>query len=96
MQQTILLGLFETRSLAVGEAASRLRRIGLGRADSLALLLIAKHSTNISDQDRRQIGAIASGGGRVSDVLQIQAAWLYLKHSDLLDHALSQVMTESP
>ncbi len=96
LQQTILLGLFETRSLAVGQAAAKLRRIGSGRADSLALLLIAKHASTISDQDRHQIGTIAAGGGRVSDVLQIQAAWLYLKHSESLDHALSQVTAVGP
>ena len=93
-QQAIVLGLLETRSPAAGEAASKLRRIGAGRADSLTLLLIAKHAETLPDEDRRQLGVIAAGGGRVSDVLQAQAAWLYLKHTNQLDSALSRILAD--
>ncbi|UCD76375.1 MAG: hypothetical protein JSV91_05505 [Phycisphaerales bacterium] len=93
-QQAILLGLFETRSAAAGEAAAKLRRIGAGRADSLTLLLIAKHAETLSEADSRQLGVIAAGGGRVSDVLQVQAAWLYLKLTNQLDSALSRILAD--
>lgn len=79
-QQAILLGLLESNDPAVGEAARTIRRIGSGRADSLALLLMAKHIKNLDKADIDQLGTIASGGGRVSEVLQAQAAWMYLKH----------------
>jgi hypothetical protein len=93
MQQSILLGMFQFDSPRVGEAAAQLRRIGSGRADSLALLLIAKHSPTLSADDLKQLGIIASGGGQVSDVLQVQAAWFYIKHTDNIQTALGSIFT---
>lgn len=90
-QQAILLGLFETTSPAAGQAAGALRRIGSGRADSLAFLLMAKHSKTLSPGDTEQLGQIAAGAGRVSDILQIQAAWMYLKHTGQVQAALATV-----
>jgi len=95
-QQAILLGLFETTSPTVGEAAGSLRRIGSGRADSLAFLLMAKHSKTLSAADTQQLGQIAAGAGRVSDILQIQAAWMYLKHTAQIEAALATVFMPAP
>lgn len=91
LQQTIMLGLFDSESPKVGEAAQQIRRIGAGRADSLALLLIAKHSSTLDAEQIRQLGMIASGGGRVSSVLQTQAAWLYLQHTGNIEKALARL-----
>jgi hypothetical protein len=90
-QQSILLGLFETTSTTAGEAAGKLRRIGSGRADSLAFLLMAKHVKALTAQDKEQLGKIASGGGRVSEVLQVQAAWIYLKQTNQLDTVMTAI-----
>jgi len=90
-QQAILLGLFEAKSTDVADAAAALRRIGSGRADCLALLLIAKHATSLPPDDLRQLGLIASGGGQVSDILQTQSAWLYLKLAGKVDEGLAAV-----
>jgi hypothetical protein len=95
LQQALLLGLFETKSPAVGQAAAALRRIGSGRADSLALLLMAKHSQPLTPQDIEQLGTIAAGGGRVSEILQVQAAWLYFKHTGQIETALAAVFADS-
>jgi len=95
LQQALLLGLMDTTSPRAGKAASKVRRIGPGRADSLALLLMAKHTPALDDQQRRALGLIASGGGRVSDVLQIQAAWLYLQHTGNIEKALSRLFPRS-
>lgn len=94
LQQTILLGLFEADSPRVGEAAKSIRRIGSGRADSLVLILIAKHSPTLTEDELKQLGLIVSGGGRVSDVLQIQAAWLYLKHTNQVQAALGTIFAK--
>lgn len=88
-QQALLLGLFEVHSPEVSEAAKSLRRIGAGRADSMTLLLLARHAETLDPADVRQLGTIAAGGGRVSPVLQVQAAWLYLKHAGQLEAALA-------
>jgi hypothetical protein len=95
VQEVLLLGLFNSHSAAAGAAAQHVRRIGAGRADSLALLLIARHAEALEDDDLRQLGMIAAGGGRVSEGLQMQAAWLYLKHADRIDQALSRVFDDA-
>jgi hypothetical protein len=91
-RQTMLLGLFESDSPRAGELAAQLPRIGAGRADSMALLLVARHERPLSDEDVRRLALIAAGGGRVSDVLQAQAAWLHLKHTGRAGAALAGVL----
>ena len=91
-QQVILLGLFGTDNPAAGQAAAALTRIGFDRADSLALILMAKHVPMLETKDRDILGTIASGGGRVSESLQTQAAWLYLRHSGTIQSALPQLL----
>jgi len=90
-QQALLLGLFEATSTDVGDAAANIRRIGSGRSDCLALLLVAKHAKSLPPNDLRQLGLIASGGGQVSGILQTQAAWLYLKLAGKVDESLPAI-----
>jgi len=92
MQQAIMLGLFDVPDPRVGEAAGQLRRIGAGRADSLALLLMAKHLPALAPEDLETLGLIASGGSTVADTLRVQASWLYLKHAGRLDDALRTIV----
>lgn len=94
-QEAILMGMFDSGSPKVGIAAMQVKRIGYGRADSLGLILIAKHSTKLSKDDLNDLGVIASGGANVSTVLQAQAAWLYLKHSKRLETALADIFADS-
>jgi len=89
----ILLGLFDSRAPAAGKAARRVKRIGYGRADSMALILIAKHTDRLSEKELQDLGVIASGG-RVSAVLQAQAGWLYLKHAGRLEHTLAVIFAD--
>ena len=93
MQQAILLGLFDSRAPAAGKAARRVKRIGYGRADSMALILIAKHTDRLSAKELQDLGVIASGG-RVSAVLQAQAGWLYLKHAGRLEQTLAVIFAD--
>lgn len=92
-QQAILLGLFDVDDPRVGQAAAELRRIGTGRADSLALLLMAKHLPSLTPADLEGLGLIAAGGGRVSEALETQAGWLYLKHTGRTDVVLSTILS---
>ena len=75
----------------VVEEATKLRRIGVSRADVLALLLMARSSTPLEKKDQEYLGIIAAGGGHVSPALETQAAWLYLKRMGLADKALAAV-----
>ena len=92
-QEAILLGLFDSRARSAGEAARLVKRIGYGRADSMTLILIAKHADRLSKSELRDLGVIASGG-RVSAVLQAQAGWLYLKHAGQLEQTLAMIFAD--
>jgi hypothetical protein len=95
-QQTMMLGLLDaSKATAEGYSkavatASAIRRIGSGKADSIVLLFIAKHASSLSEPDTQQLGRLAAGGGRLPDALQMQAAWLYLKHTGRIEKALAQ------
>lgn len=91
LQQVLLLGLFESDSPLAGDAAAQANVAGAGREASLRLLLIAKHATTLNAEQKRQLSMIAGGGGRISDVLRVQAAWLHLKHAGKIDVALQRL-----
>jgi hypothetical protein len=95
VQQAILMGLLESRSPAAGDAARLVKRIGFSHADSVALILIAKHTEPPTSQELQQLGVIASGGGQVSDGLRAQAAWLYLKHTAKIEQALAETFADA-
>lgn len=94
-QEVMLIGLLRCKGDDIGAAARQLRRIGHSRADSLTLLLIAKHDENLSDAEKKQLGMIAAGGGQLATALQAQAAWLYLKHVGRIEQALNRIFTKS-
>ena len=75
------------------QEATKLRRIGVNRADVLTLLLIARSATPLQKKDQEYLGIIAAGGVHVSPALETQAAWLYLKRMGLADKALAAVST---
>jgi hypothetical protein len=93
-QEVLLLGLIDCAAPTAGEAAGQVRRIGAGRADSLALLLAARHVETLPRDDLNQLGRIAAGGGLVSAGLQVQASWLYLKHAGTLEPALGSIFED--
>jgi len=98
LQEAILLGLLDARSPAAGAAAGNVDHTGFSRADSLAMILIAKHAQQLTPAELRQLGSIAAGGGQVSEMVRAQAAWLYLRHADRIEQAMVEVFapTDSP
>jgi hypothetical protein len=95
-QEVLLLGLFDSPSPEACAVAGELRRIGAGRADTLALLLIARREEGLGREDLGKLSRVVAGGGRVSDGLQVQAAWLYLKQTESIDRALTLVFDGDP
>ena len=91
LQEAILLGLLDARSPEAGAAAENVDYSGFSRADSLAIILIAKHAQELTPTQLRQLGSIAAGGGQVSEMVRAQAAWLYLRHADRVEQALVEV-----
>lgn len=94
-QEVLLMGMLAEKSELALEAARGLDRIGAGRADSLALLVIARNSDALSADELEMLGVVAAGGGRVSDGLQTQAAWLYVRHAGAAERALQRMKAKS-
>jgi hypothetical protein len=90
-QEVLLMGMLSEPSKDALVAARALERIGAGRADSLALLVIARNADALSTDELSQLGVVAAGGGRVSDGLQTQAAWLYVRHAGAEEIALRRM-----
>jgi hypothetical protein len=93
-QEVILMGLLSSESPRAGELAAGVPRIGFGRADSLAIALMAKHAETLTPDQLKGLGLLASGAGMMSPSLQVQAAWLYLRHADLTELAMAKLFAE--
>jgi hypothetical protein len=91
LQEAILLGLLDARSPEAGAAAENVDYTGFSRADSLAMILIAKHAQELTPAQLSQLGSIAAGGGQVSEMVRAQAAWLYLRHANRVEQAMVEV-----
>jgi len=90
-QQLLLLAMLQIQHEDTVEEATKIRRIGLNKTDIMTLLLIARSSTPLQENDQEYLGIIAAGGGHLSPALETQAAWLYLKRMGLADKALAAV-----
>jgi len=94
-QEMILIGLLGATDSRAGETARTVKRLGFGPADSLALLLIAKHAPagELRQDELANLGMLAAGGGRLSPALAAEAAWLYIKHTGKIELAMSRLFT---
>ena len=61
------------------------------RGESMALVTIAKTAPTLNAVELRELGRIGGGGGRVEEPIQMQAAWLYLRHANKLGTAVPQL-----
>jgi hypothetical protein len=61
------------------------------RGDSMALVAIARTAPELNPSELRELGRIGGGGGRVDEPIQMQAAWLYLKHAKKLAEAMPRL-----
>ena len=95
LQEAILFGILQHRDPNAIESVRPIKQIGLSLPDSLALLIIARESEDLNETQQRNLGLIASGGV-LSEPLQVQAAWLYMKHTDQLDQAMPQLIKQKP
>ncbi|TVQ51757.1 MAG: hypothetical protein EA377_11720 [Phycisphaerales bacterium] len=91
MRYVMLLGLLETTEERAGRIAAEIVQPGFSRTDSLTLLLVAKHADELTEAQLRRLGMIVAGGGRVSEMVRVQSAWLYLKHQRRIDETLPAI-----
>lgn len=94
-QETILIGLLALDLPAAGELGRIADRRGFSRADSLALLLTARHAARLEAADLDALRLIAEGGGRLSPAHQAQAAWFYARFLNRAEQAVSRVLADS-
>ncbi|MEM7229221.1 MAG: hypothetical protein AAF432_10445 [Planctomycetota bacterium] len=90
-QQAMMLGLIGATDPSLGDAAQGIRRIGSNKADSIALLLVARYTESLEPTDLVKLGRLAAGGGELSDALRVQACWLYVQHADRLAETLARI-----
>lgn len=95
LQEAMLFGILQHRNPKALESVEPIKQIGLSLPDSLALLIIAREADELTETQQRNLGLIASGGV-LSEPLQVQAAWLYLKHTDQLGDAMPQLIKQNP
>ncbi|MBG82945.1 MAG: hypothetical protein CMJ40_00190 [Phycisphaerae bacterium] len=95
LQEAMLFGILQHRNPQAIESVRPIKQIGLSLPDSLALLIIAREADELTETQTHNLGLIASGGV-LSEPLQVQAAWLYLKHTDQLEEAVPQLIKRNP
>ncbi len=77
---------------AAAAAAAAVLGSSSRRAESLALLLLARTAQGPLDAETlRALGTVAAGGGDLDPTLQVQAAWLFVRHSGRGEQALAQL-----
>jgi hypothetical protein len=90
--EALLVGLLASEATAeASEIARGLLSKGTRRADSMAILCIARHADRLSAPQLAALGVAAAGGGGLDPSLQTQASWLYLKHSGQVESAMSAI-----
>ncbi len=90
--EALLVGLLASEA---GDAAAAVAAEVLGkasrRADSMAILCIARNAESLPKPQLDALGVVAAGGGGLDPSLQTQAAWLFLKLSGQAEAAMSSI-----
>ncbi|MCH2136404.1 MAG: hypothetical protein MK101_07460 [Phycisphaerales bacterium] len=87
-QVALLLAALQIDDAQLLSEGSSIRRIGLGQADALALLLQARWARTLDSSEMTALGLIMDGT-RLSDSLRTQAAWLLIRHAGDADKAIN-------
>jgi hypothetical protein len=61
------------------------------KGESMALVTIARTSEGLGAVELRELGRVGGGGGRVDEPIQMQAAWLFLKHSKAAEKSMPRL-----
>lgn len=62
------------------------------RAKSLAVILRARHADELNAAELERLSLVFRGGGSIASAGEVQAAWLYLKHTDQERAAFAAVL----
>jgi hypothetical protein len=88
----VFLALAGTNTKEAAETAWAARSRGSRRGASIALILHARFSERLEQSELDELGLIAAGGWRLDPTLEVQAAWLYVRHSGRADEATAALL----
>jgi hypothetical protein len=95
LQELLLLALLQTNTKEAATVAMKARPTVSRRGAAMALLLHARFAERLERSDVDELGVIASGGWSLDPGLEIQAAWLYARHSGRADEAIATILKPS-
>jgi len=90
-QQLLLLALVQQPAPEMFDTVAELRRIGLGHADVLALLVLARDGETLSSVDVERLKLVAASS-TASEAMRTQAAWLAVRHSGIVDDVMAALV----
>ena len=90
-QQILLLAMLQQPTPDLIDTVRSIRRIGLGAADTLALLVTARDSPTLTDSDVARLKRVAARLAVSSD-LRTQAAWLAVRHDGSVDDMVASLI----
>ncbi|MBC23043.1 MAG: hypothetical protein CMJ32_03890 [Phycisphaerae bacterium] len=90
-REVLLQGLLRSDSDDTSRIAGMIEGSGSRHGNSIALILLARDADSLEQDQLTQLGRIGAGGGRVDQMLQIQAAWLFIKHSGQQGKAMAEL-----
>jgi hypothetical protein len=92
LQELLLLALLQTNTKEAATVAMQLRPKVSRRGAAMALLLHARFADQLEKAEVDELGIIASGGWSLDPSLEMQAAWLYARHSGRADEAIATIL----
>lgn len=92
VQELLLLALLQSNTKEASNVAMAARTKVSRRAAAMALLLHARFAERLERGDLDELGVIASGGWSLDPGLEIQAAWLFARHSGRADEAIASIL----
>jgi hypothetical protein len=90
-QQLLLLAILQQPAPELLDVVTSIRRIGVGQADILTLLVIARDSDSIKATDVANLKLVAASTG-ASHAIRTQAAWLAVRHTGVVDDMVAALL----
>lgn len=88
----LLLALLQANTREAAAVAMKARPKATRRGAALALLLHARFASSLEKSEVEELGVIAAGGWSLDPGLEVQAAWLYARHSGRADEAIATIL----
>lgn len=90
-QQLLLLALLQQPAPELLDVVTAIRRIGVGQADILTLLVLARDSDVLKPTDVANLKLVSASTGS-SHAIRTQAAWLAVRHTGVVDDMVAALL----